>query len=263
MKFLSSIPQASVVTVNQELVEDLLARNLNNRGVRETHIAYLITQIATDQYCLTNNGIGIDIHGELIDGQHRLLALRAAEYPRVPILIVWGLPPESRAIVDQGLRRTMADIFHFAFKKPHVTALTIAICRFWGTYKSGVQSRKPTPTEMLEWYESLSPTFEGIVDLPNAHRLPSPVLAAICGERLANPDDERYHLFTEKLVSGASLEENSPVLKLRNWLAAGKSGTGGASVQKERFEKTLGALRAYLEDRTLSKLYAAARKRSK
>ena len=261
MKFLSSIPQAAVVTVTQELVDDLLSRNLNNRGVRETHIAYLVAQIKTGQYCLTNNGLGIDTNGALVDGQHRLLALRAAEYPRVPILVAWGLPPESRAIVDQGLRRTMADIFHFAFEKPHVTALTIAICRFWGNYNRGVQYRKPTPNEMVEWYELLAPTFEGIVDIPNAPRLPSPVLAAICGERLANPDDERYQSFTEKLVSGASLEENSPVLKLRNWLAAAKSGTGGASVQKERFEKTLGALRTYLEDRTLTKLYAAARKR--
>lgn len=58
----------------------------------------------------TANGIGLDKHGVLLDGQHRLMALRDAGYPPGTLLLVTGLEPDAIADIYIGAKRDYYDV---------------------------------------------------------------------------------------------------------------------------------------------------------
>lgn len=254
-RFFSLTPKCEILVATQELIDALLSANIGNRKLRATHRAFLRQQIEEQRYTLTNQGIGIDINGDVIDGQHRLFAIRDAGYPPVMLLIVYGLPVEARAAIDTGIVRTFSDLMHFAFDRPEATATMIATARFWGmmSFNQG-RKKKPSGNQICEWYMTILPALERILAIPMASKLSAPVLAAIAHRLIHVPGDDRPLLFVEKLISGAGLGENAPALRLRNWLAENKGGAG--DMQLEKYNRTVTALTAHLQDRSLSKLYA-------
>lgn len=105
---ISNVPACHIVTASKELVDALLAMNTRNRDVRQTAVARLETDVV-NAWELTASGIGISREGVLLDGQHRLIAIRNAGYPPVQFLLVVGLRLESQAVVDRHAKRGLAD----------------------------------------------------------------------------------------------------------------------------------------------------------
>ena len=76
------------VMTNKEIVDMLLAGNEKNRKPTDSHIKRLTMDFKNGRYVFTGQPIIRDDKGYLRDGQHRLLALKAAGYPSIPLLIV-------------------------------------------------------------------------------------------------------------------------------------------------------------------------------
>ena len=260
-RFISEVPKAEIFICNKSLIECLISLNLSNRNVRHSHVEYLKRNIINGTYYITNNGIGINRNGEVIDGQHRLYALRDCGYPQIQLLIVYGLPEESLSAIDLGIMRTMKDIFRLAFDRPEANNQMMAAVRFYLSINRNdkiKKSSRPSPYEMMDAYIYLYPAFEIIYKIKNLSKLPSSVLTAFAIRIINDLDDERPLEFLKGLLSGINLEANSPILRLRNFLESSKRQGGGGNVQRERFQRTASALTAYLENRTLSKLYASS-----
>jgi len=255
-RWVSTTPKCEIVTATKELVDCLLDANVGNRRIRQTHIGFLKRQISEAHYVITNQGIGVDVNGRLIDSQHRLIAIKESGYPPVQLLIVYGLPTEAKAAIDIGLTRTITDLMHFAFERPEATAKMIAVSRFWGVRVCllSPQNETPTPADQAEWYLMLLPAMERVFSVPGAASLPAPILTAVCYRMLRVEDDARPLMFVEKFLSGAGLEEGSPILLLRKWNDSVRGSTGGSVVQMERYERTASALAAYLEGRHMKQL---------
>lgn len=100
---------AKFVTVTKELVESLLAKNVHNRRVKPHSVAYLSKQIRSGNWRPNNQGVAVSTAGVLLDGQHRLMALREAGYPPVQLLVVGGLESDAIGTIDVGTRRDHAD----------------------------------------------------------------------------------------------------------------------------------------------------------
>ena len=69
--------------LTKEIVDQMLAANTKNRSVRTRHVETLARQMRNG-FFVPNNGQAIVINKSftwLLDGQHRLLAIRAAGYP--------------------------------------------------------------------------------------------------------------------------------------------------------------------------------------
>ena len=256
--FISNTPKAEFHFSSKSLVDLLCEMNTDNRKIRKGHVEYLRKQVAAGRFVLTNNGIGIDIHGRVFDGQHRLEAIKGAGYPKEMLLIVFGLPVDANTAVDIGIKRTIVDIFKYAFDKPDVTNTIVSTSRFYGYAKSGFTNRKPTPYEVFDWYQYLEPAIEVVFSIKGVTRLPSPVLAAICLRYVDSKDDEKIIYFIERLLNGDGLEKDSPILRLRAYLERSKSGGmgGGNNMAIDRFTRTASALVAFFEGRSLSKLIA-------
>lgn len=253
---LAEEPSGSIGLTTEYLVTTLLGRNVSNRHVRRTHVAFMADTIKRGAWTLTPNGIGLTRSGILIDGQHRLLAIQECGYPSLPLLVMFGLDPAASAAIDLGIRRSVADLMHFAFGHPEMTSAMIAVTRSWaentGLFKIAT---RPHAADICDWYMTIQPSLDSVFAIAGVRGLSAPVLAAVVHRLHRVPEDLRPLTFVEKLVSGANLPENSPVLRLRNYLADTKRMALSSTVTQERFQRTATALIAFLEGRQISRLY--------
>lgn len=149
--------EAKFVTVTKELVEGLLAKNVHNRRVKPHSVGYLANQIRGGNWLANNQGVAVSSDGILIDGQHRLMALREAGYPPVKLLLVTGLEPGAISTIDVGTRRDHADTMKLLMNQDISTKIvqaltTLANFRFTGNLWGKLpQEQRCSTTELIPY----------------------------------------------------------------------------------------------------------------
>lgn len=101
-------PTVEIVQVSPALAETWLHQNTSNRSVRRATVKAYARDMQNGNWKITAEPVKFDINGLLIDGQHRLLAVREADVT-VPLFVATGLPCESQDAMDSGMKRTAAD----------------------------------------------------------------------------------------------------------------------------------------------------------
>lgn len=234
MKDLTQTPEVTsiVETIDVDMARKLLELNRpysvgtedTNRRVRQGRVDELAKAILAGEWICTNQGIGISTEDELVDGQHRLLALlQAAETnPDITIdsLVVWNLPVGAKNAVDIGGARRPGDFI--AMKGvPNSTNIAAALrllhCydeipydyQTWVRY----QASPAHLVDLLKKYGSLQEAYalgRGAMRITS----PSSMTAAltIAGRDRPDLDVER---FLHPLRTGANLGIGSPILALR------------------------------------------------
>lgn len=76
------------VVTTKEIVDRLLDGNLRNRRLNAGHMKKLSMDIKNGRYVFNGQPVIRDQDGYLRDGQHRLIAIKEAGYPALPLLIV-------------------------------------------------------------------------------------------------------------------------------------------------------------------------------
>jgi hypothetical protein len=87
----------------------LLERNKHNRGRVRGRIAQYAVDLLNGDWQVNGEAIKIDLNGQILDGQHRLLAIIEADTPMRTVLIT-GLDPRSQETMDQGRSRSIGDV---------------------------------------------------------------------------------------------------------------------------------------------------------
>lgn len=105
--------QSRMIRVGPELAEYLLTLNTHNRKQSAAVVRKYATEIHNGEWYPNASGIGIDVNNVLTDGQTRLAAIIESGI-EVPLLVVWGLPPESQEKCDRQRRRTLSDVFYLS-----------------------------------------------------------------------------------------------------------------------------------------------------
>jgi len=114
--------RTEVVTITPEVAAEWLERwNILNRPVSRSNVDDLARAIRERRWLLTGEPITFS-ERRLIQGQHRLLAIVAAGIP-VQSLVIWGVVDDAFDILDQGKRRSAADVLA---SHGHENANTIA-----------------------------------------------------------------------------------------------------------------------------------------
>lgn len=252
LKLIAPHPTASFVEMTADLVENLLAMNTNNRHVRESVAAAYQRAMEHGLWIPTNQGIGVSASGFLIDGQHRLLALRAAGYPRVLMLLVLGLPDQSVGAVDAGTNRTARDYLQFLFDTK-VSAFVSAVLRMHILAQENFNPRKLQPHEYAVAFKKLGSSIDKFLSITHASKLPAAAAAALV-DSINNGYEPEVEAFTLALITGEMLERENPALMLRNWLSSVK-GSGSSDIATERYRKTLRALQAWIDGRPIKRLH--------
>lgn len=97
-----------VVTVTPEMARQWLGRNAGNRPLKPSQVSRLTAAIREGKWKLTGDAIRFSRTGKMIDGQHRLQAIVAAELP-VQCVVMQGLNDDIFDVIDSGSPRSRAD----------------------------------------------------------------------------------------------------------------------------------------------------------
>ena len=107
VSFITKTKTSSFVIFTPQLATEALLLNTMNRKSNQASINRLAQSMVNGKFLPTNIGVGIDSDGVLTDGAHRLKACVKANVP-VEILLVTGLKPVTRLLVDSGIKRSTA-----------------------------------------------------------------------------------------------------------------------------------------------------------
>lgn len=99
--------------VTPEMAAFLLEGNAKNRQAKPAHVEYLSKEMSAGRFKYNGDTIRVDRNGNLLDGQHRLMAVVKSGTTQM-MTIVSGLDPEIFTTIDQGTRRTNADMLSVA-----------------------------------------------------------------------------------------------------------------------------------------------------
>lgn len=217
------------IFMTPQLAAQMLAKNDGNRDLRQTTVKAYAAEMAAGQWRTTHQPIAVDQTGQLVDGQHRLSAVVAANWSGTMLLATYGNAEETMQLpVDRGLRRTMFDVL--AQPRSHVeiaTRLLKHTC--W-------QRRAAAPHEVLAILNAHQSKIERVLTLCVAKRrvigsacAMSALLLTAYADRTQEEQEQslqQYRLFFEQ-----NYGEMWPHVKALNaWLV---TGTGARATAKD------------------------------
>ena len=95
-------------TITPAKAAALLESNTSNRPLSRPTVRAFAEAMKRGEWKTTHQGIAIDTHGVLVDGQHRLAAIVEADTP-VELTVFTGVAPDTFDVLDTGKRRNAAD----------------------------------------------------------------------------------------------------------------------------------------------------------
>lgn len=247
---------AEIRTATKTLVDALLAMNTSNRPIKKRVVEKYARDIKAGNWLLTNQGIGVSDSGVLLDGQHRLEAIKQCGYPPVSILVVSGLSEDCKMAVDQHAKRTARDMLQFAFEyrvSYYAPAIATALLASKTDWRGGY-----TMSEIYDCILDHEEEIRSIVEIPKNHKsFAAPYLAAFVQcIRDGIGDLEKMTKFIHDVETGEMLSKNDPQFHLHNLMRTTKSNGGGGLLRKERFEKAKKAYTAYASGQKMGVLRA-------
>jgi hypothetical protein len=251
------IVETKIVSMTPEWAQEILkTKNPSNRPVKNTAVAKLVKAIQKGEWLLTHQGIAFDWHGNLIDGQHRLIAI-AKTGATVPINLSSNCDPGTFIACDIGTARTSSDVLTVnGVSSSEATIIGAAIgivirnARCPRLYWAG-KVAQVSHIEILEYYDNWTEWKTAFKLTSKVHRgckfaTPSNVLALIVLARNAGHDWQTLIDFTEGLGSGANLHSDSALLAYRNYLQFSTAkGLGVVNVQQHRLACIVKAFNYY------------------
>lgn len=217
---------AEIRVITPEIAERLLEVNKKNRHISD----YLVRQIANDiikgQWQLNGETVIVSREGLLNDGQNRLTAIILAGKPAESFM-VFGVAHATRTTVDMGRQRTTGNFLHM--EGVHYSNEVAATIKLLTSYKRGIYASGGSfnigkqdiltlyhvhaalyDSTMIRFMNDRYATQVGKVPLATAYLI------------LRNIDRVRSETFFEKLLTGAHLPGDSPILFLRQRLLEAK-----------------------------------------
>lgn len=100
---------SELVLVTPSIASEWLAANLKNRNIGQQAVAALARDMVAGDWHFTGEPIKFDCFGNLIDGQHRLMAVIRAK-KSIEFVVLRGLQPIAQDFMDSGRKRSTADM---------------------------------------------------------------------------------------------------------------------------------------------------------
>ncbi|MEV0061090.1 hypothetical protein [Nocardia sp. NPDC050718] len=208
--------------VTPQQAETWLAKNVSNRPISRGFVALLANAIARGEWQYTHQGIAFDVHGNLIDGQHRLAAIVKAGVP-VRIQVSFDVDPAAFSVVDTGRKRNARDVL--ALRGEANSSYLASALRVHHLYTHSPNSVWSGASSMITNEQIVSfleahPDMRTSVELGRAFNKSFRILvpAAAVGHYLTTTQrrDIDQNEWVEGLITGANLEPFDPRLMLRN-----------------------------------------------
>lgn len=222
-----------------------LTCNKINRTVRELTVSAYARDMKMGNWLVTHQGIAFDDKGNLIDGQHRLLAIIESG-SIVKMAVTRGLPQThfngteifTMDVVDRGKTRTTGDqltVLHGIRNGGKISAGCMVI----GWIASGHNRAMSTPQALaiLSVYRT---QLEQIIDVIGGFKpgRVAPVFGALAFCAASHPKEAVE--FASRLATGEDIKRGMPVYALRNALINGSAVTRSWTDRKAALVECVG-----------------------
>lgn len=203
--------------VTPKIAEKMLTSNNHNRPVYQTTVDCYARDMRLGLWKQNNQGIGFDVNGTLIDGQHRLRAIIQSGVS-IEMVIVTELPVESQMTVDVGKLRSTGDNLHLIgedngnLRAAVVRGLIILCC------SNGVRYGKTSFGLIKKVMDIYKKEIDAVIENKMIIRSLnySPALSAFCfAAKCYFPESIE---FEKKYFSGENLIHGDPILAFRNYM---------------------------------------------
>jgi hypothetical protein len=206
-------------------------KNSKNRPVSENAVAKYTQQMKEGQWKNNAQPVIFGRSGNLLNGQHRLLACVRANKP-FETLVTWGVDDEAFDTIDDCNSRSLADVLHI--KGEASSVLLSAGLRFLWIYAAGEIERRDLRRGRIVTKQILEATLEKNRKITSSVKFYSmlkarpgglliPAGMAIGLHYLCSlVDEKKADEFFTRFQSGFDLSEGDPIALLRARLIAGQ-----------------------------------------
>jgi hypothetical protein len=197
---------------------------LNVRPIKKTKLAEMVRDIKGGRWRRNGATLKQAPNGELIDGQHRALAVVEADVP-VWHDIAYNVPFDAMPTIDTGSARTFGDVLKLGGESDvlRLGAITkrVLMWKQGYKYKANVPGVTPSHSELGMFFE----VHRGELRLATArgddiHRLGlcNPTSAATAFYLFAEIEYDQANLFMDMLIDGENLTRGNPIWAIRQRL---------------------------------------------
>lgn len=214
--------EAKVERITPKRAKQLLMTNTNNRTQRADHVRHLVHALRNGEWMTNGETIKITDDGQLLDGQHRLQAIVAADMP-AHCVVVYGVQQEAVRTIDLGRARTAGDALRMeGFTNPTAMAASLRWLINFVETRRWNRGNKASVIEIVDYaiehYDENTERMTTIYGRLTGFRHRAMLAAMYVAFAHANP--EKAERFYEQLTRGVDLYDGHPVLALRNRLIA-------------------------------------------
>lgn len=215
------------VDVGPELAEQWLQLNDNNRNTKKGNLSKITRAMELDEFRFVGDPVRFDETGRLIDGQHRLIAIRRSGTSQT-LLVMRGFHPEAQLYVDQGSGRLAGDQVKIAGVAERAGNDWASIARLalrWDAEDLTTNILVPSNPEIVAFCSEHQEEMQLAVSAAKAQytRVKGRVPVAGATHFFAHQIDSQLCAeFFRKLASGEGLHAGDPVFALRDALLTRK-----------------------------------------
>lgn len=225
---MSDKPTYDVVDITPEMASEWLGTyNTHNRKLRYRVVNALADDILNGRWQETGDSIKRAVDGTILDGQHRLAAIVAAE-TAVRMLVVGNLPLAAQEVVDAGARRNFNDVLNLRGETHSgtVAAVTRRVW-LWEAGSFGCQDRE-TPSiaqlsDALDRHPAVRVSAARAERLRRSVRIPASIVG-LCHWLFDAIDATDCEDFFSRLESGLVPDQRHPIFVLRRTVNDYQSG---------------------------------------
>jgi hypothetical protein len=251
------IPQCSMHIITPELGELLLSLNMGNRPIRNGALKAMIEEVRRGNFFTTGQGITIDWNGTMIDGQHRLLALKANGWPQIFIPIATGIDPSAKLYLDQHSKRHFKDCTNINLPDSmKITNKFGSIVKYIIQYNNNWKKEVPVPSDIEAIGDKIKNEISGIVGIPcKKGFFATSYYAGFVKIAFETKELEKVKEFVSQVVNGPYPSTKMPAWHLLKYVNDTKGGSGSV-LHQERMSKAIRATNAFLKGMEVNSLRA-------
>ncbi len=223
---------AEVEILTMDQIDELLESKIQMRSLLRSVVGRYVESLNAGTFDgLNGETIKIDKKNRLIDGQHRLEAIRKFGKP-VKLLVVRGLEPEAFDTIDTGKSRTISDVFGaHGIANANATARASKLLLVWDQEKDEIIKskafnfqlfRKLDHHRIFEFYlknKQLIDLYIGF-NVASKNKAISKFgkgLLTFCSIVLSRIDQDKAYIFFETLRTGITKsKEWRPLIQARD-----------------------------------------------
>lgn len=250
--------RTEIMDVTPAQAGEWLEGNVSNRRLSDRTVNLYARDMVAGRWLMNGEAIQIAVDGTLLNGQHRLEAIKKTGLT-IKMLVIFNLPRTAQATMDAGRKRTHVD--NLGLDGEGNTKALAAIARRVALWNRGDRNFKDIVSfgEIREIIAA-HPEMRRSAEMgERVHRSFKPLSVSVLGTshfllHQVSPEDTPW--FFGAIEKGAKLEEGNPVLTLRERIRNDKD--NGVRVNDVRaIGYVVRAWNAHREGRSLQRMQHA------